>query len=1135
MLEIQDIKKALVALILVLCSIDILSQSHNIIFNEITYKDGLYSQGDQAIFQDHKGFIWIGSMNGLQRYDGYEFKNYDKVSGVVDITEDRGGILWIGTNTNKGVYLLNPEKEELVNYVPFNTIQYNCVYKLLKDKKGIMWCAADFGLYKMEPKRKEGEQLKELIFKEGIESAFSISVIRLNKADTTVNTDAIYDLYEDSQGRLWIGGKPGLFVYSNTTDKFIRIDDDIDVETRLMDREVFKIAEENPDVLWVRTYNGLTRISNVKQTFKDSLINKSKLNFDSYSCIDYSSRKYLKTNQFLIDNEKNFWIQTYENGLLKMSMQENHVNFDELYNDLLSPEGAQFRNVLSLLEDRTGLFWIGHENKGVRKFRNEKILFWPLEGILRKYLSTLDFEQIHKDTNGNLWVCNMGAGIFKISKEGEVNHFSISDPEFPGSDGNYALSLLEIDKGKFWIGGQQSGLWELDCNSGKSRKLFPQLIQRSYINQLLKIENYVLVRTIGQGLWVCNLVTNQLKQYSANPNDSLGLRSDKVHSLNTMRNGEIWASTRNPLGINRMSLNKATGELIFLPLPEIVSRNYQIICEDALWISHIYEDKNGILWFCTNNGLVKLDIKSGEIKKWTENNGLENDDIWSIQEDNTGNLWMGTIYGLSMLDPVTGIIRNFDESDGLPEVQHRWSSFKDGEGNIYFSGAGGFYYFNPDNFQKNVVIPPIVITDFKLFNKSVEVDSTKKAILTKNISYTQEIDLKYNQNDLSLTFAALDYNDPSKNKYAYMLEGYQEDWIETGAEHRIASYTSLRPGKYIFRVKGSNNDGVWNEEGTSINIIIQPPWYHTNMSYASYGLLSFLAIFGFVRLRTRQLTLAKNRLEKTVKERTQEIERQKEELLTTLENLKRTQTQLIQSEKMAALGGLVAGVAHEINTPVGIGVTAVTTLLEETKKMAEKYKKDEITRAEFKEFLQTAHNSARLVEKNLVRAAELVQSFKQVSTDQSTEQQREFKLKDYLEDVIRSLYPKFKNRNIEVEIHCDEKLVLNSYPGAFAQVITNLVLNSINHGFKNKPAGKIMIEVNRSNGELAITYRDDGNGIPANILPRIFDPFFTTDQAHGTGLGLHIVYNQVTQQLHGTVTCNSEIGKGVIFRINLPV
>jgi hypothetical protein len=289
---------------------------------------------------------------------------------------------------------------------------------------------------------------------------------------------------------------------------------------------------------------------------------------------------------------------------------------------------------------------------------------------------------------------------------------------------------------------------------------------------LLKIGNYVLIPTFNQdgpsqGLWVCDLRTRSLKKYTAQPNDSLGLISNNILSINELKNGEIWVSTGNH-GLNRLRLNKENGELIFLPLPDAVNLRRKIIVEDGRFIFSVYQDSKGILWFGTVTGLIKLNLVSGEVKKWTEMDGLFNNAVGFIVEDNQGNLWMGSGYGLSMLDPVTERIKTFDKRDGLP-YEGIWAPFKNKDGLIYFAGSGGFCSFNPDEIQKNNVIPSVVITDFRLFNRSVKTEPTKKGILTSSITYMKEISLNYNQNDLSFTFAALDYNNPSKNRYAYIL------------------------------------------------------------------------------------------------------------------------------------------------------------------------------------------------------------------------------------------------------------------------------------------------------------------------------------------------------------------------------
>ena len=258
-------------------------------------------------------------------------------------------------------------------------------------------------------------------------------------------------------------------------------------------------------------------------------------------------------------------------------------------------------------------------------------------------------------------------------------------------------------------------------------------------------------------------------------------------------------------------------------------------------------------------------------------------------------------------------------------------------------------------------------------------------------------------------------------------------------------------------------------------------------------------------------------------------------ILRDISDIRNAQEQLIQSEKMAALGGLVAGVAHEINTPVGISITAASSLAEETNQMATQFEQNKITRASFKDYLDTINQSTRLIQTNMEKAASMIQSFKQVSVDQSTEQHRKFKLREYLEDVIRSLYPKLKEKDIKINLEIDDNLELDSFPGAFSQIITNLVLNSLTHGFKEKDEGKIEIKARLEKDKLDLEYSDNGKGILAENLSKIFEPFFTTSKKTGTGLGLHIVYNLVTHKLNGSINCESEPGKGAKFNIEVPV
>jgi len=281
--------------------------------------------------------------------------------------------------------------------------------------------------------------------------------------------------------------------------------------------------------------------------------------------------------------------------------------------------------------------------------------------------------------------------------------------------------------------------------------------------------------------------------------------------------------------------------------------------------------------------------------------------------------------------------------------------------------------------------------------------------------------------------------------------------------------------------------------------------------------------------RTKELRALNEHLEEKVKERTAELQE-------SLDRLKLTQNKLVESEKMAALGGLVAGVAHEINTPVGIGVTAASHLEGKTKKFAEVYKSGQLSRSDFENYINVAEESSKMILSNMNRAADLIQSFKQVAVDQSSEEKREFKVKEYVEEILTSLRPRFKNTKYEISIECSEEFVMNSFPGAFSQIITNFIMNSLKHGFDGINEGEISISLAKKGTSVEVKYKDTGKGISEDNLKKIFDPFFTTKRGRGgSGLGMHIVYNLVTQTLGGTIVCSSQLGHGILFELDLPL
>ncbi len=286
----------------------------------------------------------------------------------------------------------------------------------------------------------------------------------------------------------------------------------------------------------------------------------------------------------------------------------------------------------------------------------------------------------------------------------------------------------------------------------------------------------------------------------------------------------------------------------------------------------------------------------------------------------------------------------------------------------------------------------------------------------------------------------------------------------------------------------------------------------------------------------KKIDVLNEELEKKVYERTEELEESNEELQTTIYNLKNTQNQLIQSEKMAGLATIVAGVAHEVNTPLGISLTAATHLDELSRKVKEDYKNENLTEEEFIEFLEESNSLSTIINKNIERSANLIRSFKKVAVDQSSEVKRKFDLVDYIDEVLLSIGNITKKRKIKIEVDAIDSIVINSYPGSFAQIITNLVMNSFNHGFSKDDEGLIRIKIRKDNNKLKLTYSDNGKGIKKENLNNIFNPFFTTNRAHGgSGLGLNIIYNIISTTLNGTISCESQENEGVLFNIKIDI
>ncbi|MCK4980551.1 MAG: histidine kinase, partial [Candidatus Delongbacteria bacterium] len=415
-----------------------------------------------------------------------------------------------------------------------------------------------------------------------------------------------------------------------------------------------------------------------------------------------------------------------------------------------------------------------------------------------------------EDRSGALWIGTIGGGLNKFDSENEKFIHYENDPNNPKSlSHNIVISIYEDNSGTIWIGTYGGGLNKFDKDKGSF--LY-------YIND---------------------------------PDDPTSLSANRVLSIYEDRTGNLWISTWGG-GLDKFDRKKE----LFTHYTHDPNDSTSI---SSNIIHSIYEDNKGFLWIGTEGGLNKFDRAEEIFISYRLSDGLPNEMVYGLLEDDNGNFWLSTSYGLSRFNPTTEEFRNYDTRDGLQDNVFDFKAYQaTNSGEFIFGGVNGLTLFHPDSLVDNTHIPPLILTDFQLFNESVPVGFDKnreRTILNNSITVSRELELTYEDKVFSFEFAALDYRSPRKNKYAYQMVGVDPDWVNTDASRRFATYTNLDPGEYTFKVKGSNNDGIWNEEGTSIRIIITPPWWKTNLAYTFYIFLVGFIVFSIWRFQTNRLKM----------------------------------------------------------------------------------------------------------------------------------------------------------------------------------------------------------------------------------------------------------------------------------------
>ena len=1087
------------------------AQRNETAIQRLNASDGLAENSVNCMLQDRLGFLWLGTQNGLHKYDGYAFK----------------------------VYLPNPDDAGSIRSRSFLYISQGVVYSsqgmLYEDADKNLWIGGDGGLHRY---LRDSDRFQHYPLQVGAENLERYKVIYIT-GDSA------------KRGRLWVSVEArGLYQFDPVRETLVPVASMSNFFNGTVRPEFTGIVCENDSIVWVGTKeNGLLRFNFATQRVTHHFIPTP----------DPHSISSNNISTMLQDRRDNLWIGTRGGGLNKLvwpAFDRTAATFTRYQHDPNDPHSLSDNIIRCLDEDANGKLWIVAGDAVSPS--NQLNLFNPQTSQVIRHSIALSkhLVSVLVDRSGLVWAGTGTEGVFKLNlKALKFPHYTMP-PDAPNSFyGKYIGALCEDREGNIWLGGEMAGLYRLNRQSGKYTYFRNDPIHRDslsadHVNCIIADRHGAIWIGSNAGLHQFDSRKKAFKRYQHDPQNPHSLAANGVTSIFEDRSGVLW-------------VGNWTGTLHrFDPATERFTR-YREFAENGdrysgAGIFGIAEDEHGVLWLATNgDGLVKFDPAIGKLKGFkknssegiavtrplidragrlwigglgigglalfdrktetvtkiiTEADGLLYDSTYGIEEDNHGNLWISSARGLSKYNPDRATFHHYFKQDGLQDNEFRyWTHYKSRSGEMFFGGQYGFNAFYPDSIKDSDYAPPIVLTDLRINNRPVAIG--KDSPLRKDIAVAEEITLAYDQNDIAITFAALDFSMPERNLYSFKLENYDDDWRAPGKE-RTAVYTNLDPGKYVFRTRGTNYDGVWNEAGTSLRVIITPPWWRTWWAYAIYGALMFGILYAIRRYEMNRQQW-KHGLE---------LERVESEKLKELDSLK---------------SRFFANISHEFRTPLTLILGPIENLRQ---RLVDDDAKQELSMMQ--------RNGQRLL-----RLINQLLDLSRLEAGKLTLETRPGDLLAFLKGVVFSFESLAKQKGIILQFEALENLP----PVYFdADKLEQVLVNLLSNAFKfTAEGGKISVQLSvgreqfsvaskqlRNNQlitdhSLLITVKDTGSGISADRLPRIFDRFYTTGEGYakdhsGSGIGLALT-KELVELHHGEISVASEVGKGTAFTVRLPL
>ena len=1051
----------------------------------------------RCILKDQKGYMWFGSSDGLVRYDGinlylYEHLSEDSTSlshnAINALVEDEQGNLWIGTSVG-----LNRYNREMDNFIRIGNLHEdisrlgnNYITDLAVDKNSRIWIGT-FG---------DGVNVYDPQKQKLIHYPYDV-----NDPDS-INSNRINSIAVDKDNNVWLGTKDGLSLLSENREAFRHFINEPGNPNSLSSNNINSIVTDSEGNVWIGTRgSGLDKVS----------CRGDKFIFRHYR---HNSGKGQLSNDYILslslDPKGYLWIGTENGGLNRLSLPNGQI--DVFLAREGDPQALNSNSIWSLYTDDEGRLWIGHANRGINVIdvKHSKFESYRKNIFYENSLPDNDVKGFAEDSEGKVWIATDGGGICKFDPETRSFSHFIRNTENTSVLVNNAIQDIYCDpEGNLWLGIWAGGIDRLDPNGRRIRnyRLESDIgVGNSNVFTLYADDEGLLwAGTSGIGLFLYDEESDEFRQVVDPEHADILSTGAYITSMLKDRAGRFWiASLNGVVLLEKDAAGKIHVRNILPPAGEGNRHNRSVV--------ELFEDSRGRIWFGTpNDGLYLYTENDSSITVINKRDGLTDNTVAGILEDEAGNLWISSNKGITCFNYDSLNFTHYTREDGLNSNEfYSRACIKTRKGQFFFGGENGFDSFFPERIRKNEFIPPVYLTTLKINNIEIE-PGAENSPLVRHISETGEITLDYKQSSFTIEFVALNYTRPTRNQFVYKLEGFDDDWNYAGTSHS-ASYTTVKHGRYVFMVKGSNNDGIWNENPTELKIRIKPPVWKTWWAITVYILLlSAIILISMVIWNERIRIKHQLKLEQLAREREHELNEANIQFFTNI--------------------------SHEFRTPLSLIIGPLESLILSS-------------RSKIKDQLVVVYRNAL----RLLHLTNDLMDFRKLEEGMTRLQVKHGDILHFCREVSSYFTMRARRRNIEFRVYSGESGISAWFD---PDKLETMLLNLVSNAFKNTPdKGKILVNVRLSGGNALkrvfnpetisddhcyciIEVTDNGKGITSADLPYIFDKFYQSETAErkkdtGTGIGLALTKGLVELH-HGFIKAESTPGKKTIFTLAFPV